>query len=120
MIEQLSEAQIKSLVSFCRTNGITAIIASYEGYGDSGDVSSVDDFDETNKLLNLLSYEQRDLIRDLAYRALQDNFPGWEIDEGSFGEYQLTITPATLEEYIEHHVRYTETETHNVNVVLEV
>lgn len=87
-------------------SGITAIQISFDGSGDSGDVtydycSSAKDYVDFSKLVNsrgLLDsncYEHdtqtsihvsaKSQLEDLCYQALESEYGGWEINSGSFG-----------------------------------
>ena len=67
-------------------NGI--LILSYNGSGDSGFVES--NFDE-----NFESVPSA--IEDWCYTQLENNFGGWEINEGSNGEFIFNFKEMTIE-----------------------
>ena len=67
-------------------NGILTV--KYNGSGDSGYIES--SFDETYDSVP-------GAIEDWCYRELEDNFGGWEINEGSDGEFIFNFHQMTIE-----------------------
>ena len=67
-------------------NGILTV--KYNGSGDSGYIES--SFDETNDGVPTS-------IEDWCYRQLENNFGGWEINEGSDGEFIFNFHNTTIE-----------------------
>jgi hypothetical protein len=64
---------------------VEAVTAAYDGSGDSG---QIDDPDFG------CSEVPRDLVmavQDLFYDVLADHYGGWEINEGSFGEFAWDV-----------------------------
>jgi hypothetical protein len=67
-------------------NGI--LILSYNGSGDSGFIES--SFDENNESVPAA-------IEDWCYDQLESHFGGWEINEGSNGEFIFNFNKMTIE-----------------------
>jgi len=59
----------------------------YNGSGDSGYIES--NFEENGDALPTS-------IEDWCYRQLEDNFGGWEINEGSDGEFKFNFNDMTI------------------------
>jgi len=112
----------QKILDLCRRNGVTVITASYSGYEDSG---SIDDPQfEPSGALNLnapfdtkphpwranetMPRNVGDIITDIFYQLLEDRHPGWEINDGSQGEFTWDITKDKIS--LEHGANYTSTE----------
>jgi hypothetical protein len=114
-------------------------VLAYEGSGDSGQVEACDvynpndDIVEAQDAVACLFYRRhefnesakqwessvvekatplKDALIDFAHELLEDNYPGWEINDGSRGE--ITIDVASGKVLIEHTNFYTESETTEV------
>ena len=68
--------------------GIEKVVVEYSGSGDEGYINEI--------IAEPVGIEYRDelydLIRDVAYDLLEDNYAGWEINEGSQGEITLVVS----------------------------
>ena len=112
----------KKILDLCRRTGVTTVTASYSGYGDSG---SIDDPQfQPDGALNLnapfdtqphpwddskrLERNVGDVITDIFYQLLEDSHPGWEINDGSQGEFTWNIETDKIT--LEHGENYTSTE----------
>lgn len=112
----------QKILDLCRRYSVTAITADYSGYGDSGSIddpqitpSSAFDlnwlFDSVphpwhaNKLLER---NIGNVITNIFYQLLEQAHPGWEINDGSQGEFTWDI--ATDKITLEHGANYTSTE----------
>lgn len=109
----------QELVTKLRELGVTKIYCAYSGYGDSGSLDTVQatpamdldmvfdqkpNFWDNNKLNDRSVGEA---IHDLFYDLLEQNHPGWEINDGSDGEFTWDITTDRIA--IDHGEHYTET-----------
>ncbi|MEH3046679.1 DUF6878 family protein [Sphingomonas adhaesiva] len=105
--------------------GVTEVIVTFDGYGDSGQIESMDARagDEPIELpeatVPFLSAEwgtsdpvSRDLplgevIERLAYDYLGDTHSGWENNDGAYGEFVFDVAAATIS--LDYDERYTAT-----------
>lgn len=71
-----------------KTAGITTVVVEYGGHGDEGWINEITATPNEIDLSDAL-YEQ---IQQAAYDALEDNYAGWEINEGSDGTITLDVT----------------------------
>lgn len=103
--------------------GVTQVIVTFDGYGDSGQIESVDARagDEPIELpeatVAFLSAEwdesepvSRDLplgdaVEQLAYDYLADSHAGWENNDGAYGEFVFDVAAGTIS--LDHNDRYT-------------
>jgi hypothetical protein len=106
--------------------GITTIVVSFDGYGDSGQIERVEARDATGEIslpnthveLAIARYDEDDpdrhclpldrAIEELAYDALADLHGGWENNEGAYGDFVFDIEKRTIS--LDYHERYTATE----------
>jgi hypothetical protein len=72
------------------------LTVKYNGSGDSGYIES--DFDENGDGVPTS-------IEDWCYRQLENNFGGWEINEGSDGEFKFNFHNMTIELYHTYNVQ---------------
>jgi len=64
---------------------VEAVTAAYDGSGDSGQIDDPDfGFREVPRDVVLAA-------QDLFYDVLADHYGGWEINEGSFGEFAWDV-----------------------------
>jgi hypothetical protein len=84
------------LLAKLKDAGIHKLVISYEGSGDSGEIHNHvvygKDGEEAPILLDGLEEE----VDEFCYQLLQDNYGGWEINEGSFGEIVMMPTPRRI------------------------
>lgn len=112
----------EQLLDLFRRNGVTNIHADYSGYGDSG---SIDNPTTTPpKQINMdapfgnmphpwrpnetMSRTVGEAITDIFYKLLEQSHPGWEINDGSQGEFDWDITTDKIT--LDHGENYTSTE----------
>ncbi len=95
--------------------GITRVLVSFDGQGDSGQIESVLAYrgDERAELpsarvtLQHLSWGETqpsaqeqsfpDAIEALCYDCLEEQHDGWEIDDGAFGQFQFHVSRRVIE-----------------------
>ena len=95
--------------------GITTILVQFDGEGDSGQINEVSAFaaetpfelPQTAVTFQDASWDSADLtardvaipeaIENLCYGYLELKHGGWEINEGSFGEFTLTVAERSIE-----------------------
>jgi hypothetical protein len=83
--------------------GITRVLITYDGYGDSGNIESVVAYAGEEDVE--LASEIDAALQEAAYDLLPG---GWEINDGSFGELVLDVSERRLVR--EHNWRITESE----------
>ena len=109
-----------------QTVGITLVTVAFDGGGDSGQIESVDAVagDEPADLpqvqITLLKAQPdgsgtetaimsvADAIDDLAYQLLTQSHPGWENNDGAYGEFRFDVSARTIT--LDHNDRYTAVE----------
>ena len=94
-----------TLLSELRTLGVTNIEVQYEGYGDSGNVEDVVVNPDTITLTEDLRRRIEDFGWDFAYALI----PGFENNEGGYGELTWAIQADQID--VSHSNRYIETNT---------
>lgn len=120
--------RLDGLREFLRANGVTAIVVTYDGAGDSGQVETVDGepvevwASLQHSRANDVGENLHDFITDAVYSILETKHPGWEINEGSFGELRITIGADEASDRIEleHNDRYETYDTTNYDLLEEV
>lgn len=106
--------------------GIATVVVTFDGYGDSGQIESIDarnaDADvplpkETVAIVAIVwcrsepearSMSVREAIEHLVYDALSETHGGWENNEGAYGEFVFDV-PA-LEIRLDYNERITSSE----------
>lgn len=78
--------------------GVASVHIEYDGCGDSGQIESVSYLDREGKALDFsgtasLSEER---LMDLFYDLTQARHPGWENNDGAFGELDWNLDADTL------------------------
>ena len=108
--------------------GITIVTISFDGYGDSGQIESVEakagedvvplaagTITITSPLWCQLEPETKqmsvyDAIEKLAYEFLEDTHGGWEDGEGAYGDFTFDVSARTIT--LDYNERYIETHYH--------
>jgi hypothetical protein len=110
------------------TAGITEIIVAFDGSGDQGQIESVTAYagetvvecvvtllaiykashDET-KPLTAVDRPLPEAIEELCYGFLDQEYSGWENNDGAYGEFRFDIATRTI--HFEINQRYTDIET---------
>lgn len=107
--------------------GITSVTVTFDGYGDSGQIEDVTT-QRGDTIVDLpagqvalssagwnsdgVSTAQVDLaaaIEQLCYDLLQQSHPGWENNDGAFGDFVFDVAARTIT--LDHNERYTASET---------
>ena len=128
---------VELIKQFCKTlldHNITRVHGSYDGSGDSGDMSIMFTQFKTEQArrdcearvteVTLRDDRAREAIvaAGIVSQELYDNFinalwdllpGGWEINDGSYGE--ITLDTRTEKINVEHNERYTDVRTENYN-----
>lgn len=107
--------------------GIARVAVVFDGYGDSGQIESIEAFAADNAQVELgdervpigrpawdgsgIEIEEisiRDAIETLAYHFLEQTHGGWENNEGAYGEFSFDAVERTIT--LEYNERVVETE----------
>ena len=127
-----NEENRKRVMKALHDNGIKTVNVEYEGSGDDGQIDDVTFVHKTNvdhmkDSITVIkesskfedgqwhqreSEEEVDLeeaVRDLCYEILSSEHPGWEINDGSRGEFTFNVEEDTIK--LEHTDYYTESTT---------
>ena len=82
---------------------VKTVTAEYDGEGDNGQIEDPN-FGSVEVSDNL-----KNAAQDLFYDLLEDHYAGWEINEGSFGEFVWNVMADTIQ--LIHNNRYESVET---------
>ncbi|MGE4482918.1 DUF6878 family protein [Acidocella sp.] len=106
--------------------GITTVVVSFDGYGDSGQIEEIaaQAGDEPAELpdekIEILSpiwgstetkretYTIQEAIEHMAYAFLHQTHVGWENNDGAYGEFTFDVTERTIS--LDYNERYTSSE----------
>jgi hypothetical protein len=91
--------------------GVAAVHIEYDGCGDEGQIESISYLDRDGKTLDLsgtASFSEERLM-DIFYDLTQARHPGWENNDGAFGEFVWSLDADTLRHT--HNDRFTDYET---------
>lgn len=106
---------------------ITSVLVQFDGYGDSGQIESIDarhgeltvDLPEVGIAWSSVRYDGsavdrrstglREALEELAYDLLGTTHPGWENNDGAFGELMFDVAEQSIT--LDHNSRYTEVNT---------
>lgn len=121
---QLLPANKANILSALAAAGIAAVVIRFDGCGDSGQIEEMEARDGQGVSLIIPStlVEILDLPWDgeiakaqimpldqaleaYAYRLLGSSHPGWENNDGAFGEFSFDVVAGTIR--LDHHERYT-------------
>jgi len=106
--------------------GITHVAVNFDGYGDSGQIESVE-AKAGDTVVEIPSIEVewaaavwgesepersriplRDAIENVAYDCLEQTRPGWEINDGAYGDFTFNVAERTIT--LDYNERYTSSE----------
>lgn len=93
-----------------RAKGVHRVEVQYDGYGDSGDVESMEFFDENNR--QLVMDADPDLFWGFAYSL----YPGFEINDGASGVITIDVPSGRIS--VDHSQRYTATTDYHQDINL--
>lgn len=94
----------QDLLHQLRELGVEAVLAQYDGCGDSGQIESLD-FGPAKVPGHLATS-----VKDLFYEVLEELYAGWEINEGAFGQFEWDLQTDKIK--LEHSMRVESTEEH--------
>ena len=111
------------------TAGITSVVITFDGCGDSGQMEEVNAFGVDDQLEALptqsvpfleVGFEViepsmtmisvREILESLAYELLDQTHDGWENNDGAYGEFKFDVPTQVIT--LEYNERYTETHYH--------
>lgn len=123
---ELLEPNKSALFETLAAAGIETVTVTFDGYGDSGQIESIDARAgaETVALPSItieiaravwrtaeierLTQSVHDAIETLAYGFLSQLHSGWENDDGAYGEFTFDVAERTI--VLDYHERYTSSE----------
>jgi hypothetical protein len=96
--------------------GIHTVTVGFDGYGDSGQIESIEAFDAGNSPAVLpdnrpvrfqgVEATLREAIETMAFAYLEETHGGWENDDGAFGTFVFTVADRTIT--LDHNARFTD------------
>jgi len=123
-IDELRPAIVAAICEALSAAGATCVVVTFDGYGDSGQIKSIDAFkgDDIAEMptatitCRRVGYDGivtdpeavtvRDAIEALAYELLESTHPGWENEDGAYGEFSLDVAARTIK--LNHNERFTD------------
>ena len=108
--------------------GVVTVVVSFDGYGDSGQIESIDSRDAHGEVavpenevtiasatwdaeIERKAMNCREAVEQLAYDLLNTTYGGWENNDGAYGEFTFDVTARKVT--LDYNGRYTAVETHN-------
>jgi hypothetical protein len=91
--------------------GVEVVHINYDGCGDSGQIEDITYLDAVSKPLDPAGRVTitKDQLMDLFYDLTQARHPGWENNDGAFGEFEWNLAADTLHQ--SHSDRFTDYDT---------
>ena len=125
---ELMPANKNALFDVLAAAGVVTVVVTFDGYGDSGQIESIDGRDAHGEVavpkdeVTIASatwdaeVEQRtvtcrEAIEQLAYDRLNATYGGWENNDGAFGEFTFDVAARSIN--LEYNGRYTAVETYS-------
>jgi hypothetical protein len=102
---------IPELAGRLKTAGVVRLCVLYDGCGDSGQIEEVSYFDASGTAIDPTAHTgfTDDGLRELFYDLTQARHPGWENNDGAFGEFRWNLSTEELEHI--HNDRFTDYDT---------
>lgn len=108
--------------------GLVTVVVSFDGYGDSGQIESIDGRDEHGEVavpedgvtiasatweaeVEVKAMSCREAIERLAYGMLNATYGGWENNDGAYGELTFDVAKRSIS--LDYNGRYTAVETYS-------
>lgn len=104
---------LKNKINKLKERGITEFSVEYSGSGDSGEIHEISyepkhiqeieyfsekwDNKELKMVEKLHSFSIEEFIEEIIYDFLEENYPGWEINDGQSGNFTWHINTMELE-----------------------
>lgn len=113
MSKDLDKLTWQKAIIALKDNGVTRIVVSYSGSGDSGGIDAVSYFDKENTEIKHDELDvDHDGVQDLAYPLLE-GIENWYNNEGGDGTIDIDLN--TLKYKIVNNINVVEQETFNHN-----
>lgn len=127
-LDECRPGNIAALFDALAASGITTVVVIFDGYGDSGQVESIDASDAQGEValseceiafaspgdgdaIEHTAMSLHDALEDLAYDLLRDTHAGWENNDGAYGEFTFDVAARTIS--LDHNERYTAIESYS-------
>jgi len=127
-LDECRPGNIAALFDALAASGITTVAVTFDGYGDSGQIESIDASDAQGEITlpageiavaspgdgeatEHTAMPLHDAIEGLAYDLLRDTHAGWENNDGAFGEFAFDVAARTIS--LDHNKRYTAFESYS-------
>lgn len=125
---KLVPANKERLLAFFASAGITRVVVTFDGYGDSGQIEDVASFRGSDQVdlpsgtveISRLAHgadepvvstlSAAEAIEDLAYDLLRQTHCGWENNDGAYGEFTFDVTAGTIS--LDYNERFTSSESY--------
>jgi hypothetical protein len=114
LAEQLRPVNKTVLFDALAAAAIVAVVVRFDGYGDSGQIESVEGREVEIELASP-TYDGQDVgrrtlplaaaIEELAYDLLEETHAGWENNDGAYGDFVFDVAERTIT--LDHNSRYT-------------
>lgn len=109
-----TDPEREAVAKLLKSLGVASVHADYDGFGDSGQIESPDFLGDLipgteQHLVLKVEAVMAERVRDLLYTFLEDLHPGWEINEGSFGQFEWDLQTDKI--HLTHNNRYTQIDT---------
>ena len=100
----MTDTTLEDIIAFLINSDIWGVKVTYNGYGDSGMIEEIN-FDRKGKTLSPNNLEEItgkpmttlvSIIEDEVYNLLSRYHGGWEINEGSYGEFYFDLSRLKL------------------------
>jgi hypothetical protein len=110
--------QAKDVFGLMDREGIRTLVVEYDGCGDAGSVERIHATGADGATV-ALDDDDLDLPIRFVHAYLDDEFPGWGINDGSFGEIVFTIdADGSRKITTEHKARFMDYDLHEIGVRL--
>ena len=127
-LDECRPANIAALFDALAATGVATVIVTFDGYGDSGQIESIDAGNAEGvtplpsveialaqpgkgDVTDHVSTPIEQAIEELAYDLLRDTHAGWENNDGAFGEFTFDVAARTIS--LDHNERYTAIESYS-------
>ena len=110
---------VRDVLQRLKREDASTVTVTYDGCGDEGSVQ--DTIAETKSSVELgLAEQDAETLADWAENRLEEIHPGWEINEGSSGQFTIDLTSETPSVEHVHHWPTVSTDTSTISLDAEV
>lgn len=85
-------------------DGLISLVATYDGYADSGWIEEINCYGKSTSRKYELSRELRAAVENLFIDVLEERHAGWEVNDGATGEFLWDLRRNALTHT--HHARF--------------